>query len=148
MDVELTALAATGATTVVGLMVTETWNRARDRLVRLFSRGGDEEAAGEELQDSRDQLLGARDAEDESAAADIEAALRVWLRRVLQRDADAVGQLRDLIAEFGPERPVDGAVNNTAHVGVQNGPMVQARDISGLTIHGSTPSRSPRPERP
>ncbi|MGI3229947.1 hypothetical protein ACRJ4B_45680 [Streptomyces sp. GTA36] len=39
MEAELTALVASGATTVVGLMATDGWNTARSRLVALLQRG-------------------------------------------------------------------------------------------------------------
>jgi hypothetical protein len=137
VDMELATLAATGATTVVGLMVTETWTQAKTRLVRLLSRGGDEDAVEEELQETRDLLLGARESEDELVVADVEAAWRVRLRRLLQSDPEALEQLRALLAELAPESgDGDGAMSNTVNVGVQHGPVVQARDVSGLTIHG------------
>jgi hypothetical protein len=39
VEAELASLAASGATTLVGLMVSETWTQARDRVARSFARG-------------------------------------------------------------------------------------------------------------
>ena len=50
MEAELAALAASGATTLVGLMVSESWERAKSGLARFFGRGAPGEAAEAELQ--------------------------------------------------------------------------------------------------
>ncbi|MEV6963126.1 hypothetical protein AB0M97_28990 [Streptomyces sp. NPDC051207] len=141
MEAELAALAASGATTLVGLMVSETWTQARDRLARFFARGGDESAAEEELRVSRGELVAAREAGDEDAAADIEAAWRTRLRRALQADPTAVAELRSLLAEFEPDgggAPA-GTVRNSISGGTQYGPVLQGQQFSGLTFHSSAP---------
>ncbi|WP_069812673.1 hypothetical protein [Streptomyces sp. TP-A0874] len=139
MDAELTALAASGATTLVGLMVSEGWTQARDRLARFFARGGEAGAAEEELRLSREELVAARESEDESAASDIEAGWRTRLRRVLQADPEAAEELRSLLAEMsaGAEEPSSVAVHNTISGGVQNGPVFQGQHFSGLTFNSS-----------
>ncbi|MFD5627014.1 hypothetical protein [Streptomyces sp. NPDC127072] len=139
MEAELAALAASGATTLVGLMVSETWGQARERLTRFFARGGDERAVGEELCLSQGELAAAREAEDGETAADIEAAWRVRLRRALQADPGAAEELRSLLAEIAPDavRESLGAVHNTISGGVQHGPVVQGERFFGLTFNGS-----------
>jgi hypothetical protein len=141
VEAELAALAASGATTLVGLMVSETWAQARDRLTRFFARGGDERAVDEELCLSRIELVAAREAEDEEAAADIEAGWRTRLRRALQADPGAAEELRALLAEVAPDggsKPL-GTVHNVISGGVQNGPVFQGERFSGLTFNGSGP---------
>jgi hypothetical protein len=139
MEAELAALAASGATTLVGLMVSETWTQARDRVARFFARGGDESSAGEELTLSQRELMAARAAQDELAGADIEAVWRTRLRRVLLADPEAAEELRLLLAELDPNADDDRAasVYNSISGGVQNGPVFQGRHFSGLTFGGS-----------
>jgi hypothetical protein len=141
VEAELAALAASGATTLVGLMVSETWTQARDRLTRFFARGGDEDTAEEELRVSRGELVAAREAEDEDAVADIEAAWRTRLRRALQADPAAAEELRALLAELAPEGngPPAGTVRNSISGGTQYGPVLQGQQFSGLTFHSSAP---------
>jgi hypothetical protein len=147
VEAELTALAASGATTLVGLMVSETWTQARDRVARFFARGGDEGSAEEELRLSREELVAARESGDEDAEADIEAEWRMRMRRALRADRQAAEELRQLLAELDPgtsgERPP--AVHNSISGGVQNGPVFQGRDFSGLSF-GSSGVRPPERE--
>jgi hypothetical protein len=131
---ELAGLAVSGATTVVGLMASDAWTQARERLARFFARGGgpgEEDAVSGELQLSQ-QELAAADA-DADTAADIEAAWRTRLRRVLRDDPAAAGELRALLDELAPAAgtgPVD-VVHNTVEGGVHHGPVVQGRDFTG-----------------
>ncbi len=144
MEAELAALAASGATTLVGLMVSETWEQARDRLTRFLARGGDEEAVDEELSLARGDLVAAGEAEDPQAAADIEADWRARLRRALLADPSAAEELRSLLAELAPDagaRP-SGSVHNTVSGGVVHGPVIQGGTFSGLTFQGGVPGES------
>nr|WP_280891313.1 hypothetical protein [Streptomyces sp. LBL] len=144
MEAELTALAVSGATTLVGLMVSETWTQARDRVARFFARGGDEGSAVEELGRSHQELMAARAAQDELAGADIEAEWRTRLRRVLQADPQAAEELRSLLAELEPiiDDKQGASVHNSISGGVQNGPVIQGQHFSGLTF-GSPERVSP-----
>ncbi|MFJ4831192.1 hypothetical protein ACIP79_14900 [Streptomyces sp. NPDC088747] len=139
MEAELAALAASGATTLVGLMVSETWVQARDRLARFFARTGDERAVDEELSLSQGELAAAREADDDAAAADIEAAWRTRLRRALQADPAAAEELRSLLAEIASDdgREPRSTVHNTISGGVQHGPVFQGERFFGVTISGS-----------
>ncbi|MFF2652706.1 hypothetical protein [Streptomyces sp. NPDC058045] len=143
MEAELAALAASGATTLVGLMVSETWTQARDRVARFFARGGEDGSAEEELRLSRRELMDAQAARDELAGADIEAAWRTRLRRVLLADPRAAEELRSLLAELDPDAQHGPAVSvhNTISGGVQHGPVVQGQNFTGLTFgaSGTTP---------
>ncbi|PZT68356.1 hypothetical protein DN402_09290 [Streptomyces sp. SW4] len=143
MEAELAALAASGATTLVGLMVSETWSQARERVARFFARGADEEAIDEELRLSEQELVAARASDDELAVADIEAGWRLRLRRALQADPGAAEELRLLLAELAPGAGSDAAVtvHNSVNGGVQNGPVIQGQQFSSLTFYslGSVP---------
>ncbi|MFC5722022.1 hypothetical protein ACFP1Z_17800 [Streptomyces gamaensis] len=137
MEAELAALAASGATTLVGVMVSDAWGQAKGRLAWFFARGGDEEAAGEELSEAREELVAARAAEDAPLVADIEAGWRMRLRRVLQADPAAAEELRRLLAELEPEggEPAGGVRNSVS--GVVHGSVVQSGQIhGGISIGG------------
>jgi hypothetical protein len=130
MDAELAALAAAGATALVQQMVTDGWGNVRDRVVVFFSRGRDGEAVQGELEASRADLAAARDADDEEAADDVRASLRVRLRRTLRDDPAAAAELRALLDELAPPAtgPTSIAVNNTVnggahHIVIQTGPV-------------------------
>lgn len=133
MEAELAALAASGATTLIGLMATEAWTQARDRVAGFFSRGREEE-----LDLSRAELVAAREAGDDQAVADVEAEWRTRLRRRLQADPEAAAELRLLLDELTPQLPAQQVrdVRNTVSGGVQHGPVIQAGTISGLTFGG------------
>ena len=150
MEAELAGLAASGATTLVGLMVSDGWAQTRERVARFFARGGDGAAEVAALQSAQAELLAARDADDAGAADDVEAEWRTRLRRMLRADPAAAGELRALLAELGPLAtggPVV-AVHNTVSGGVQYSPFVQGHDFSGLTFHITNPPPSAPPADP
>ncbi|MER5222985.1 hypothetical protein [Streptomyces flaveus] len=140
MDAELATLAGTGATTVVGLMVTETWEQAKQRVVRLFAHGGEAAAVDEDLDESRDALAAATGTPDEEdLTSDVTAMVRLRLRRLLEQYPDAADELRVLVEEFAPAAGSDetGAVHNSITGGAQHGPIFQGQSFSNLTIHSS-----------
>jgi hypothetical protein len=141
MEADLAGLAASGATTLVGLMVSDAWTQTRERLARFVARGADGSAAAGELAESQAELLSARESGDAGAADDVEAEWRTRLRRLLRSDPAAADELRSLLAELGPLAtggPVV-VVHNTISGGVQHGPVVQGQNFSGLTFHASAP---------
>jgi hypothetical protein len=122
MDTGLEELAATGASTLVGLMVTDLWNQVRERIAALFGRG----RAGAELERSRQQLVAAREGGDSRAAADVEAQWRSRLRTTLAQDPQAVAALRALLQDFGqsaaaPARAESHFYGSTFHGPVHTG---------------------------
>ncbi|MFF0502158.1 hypothetical protein ACFYUH_00950 [Streptomyces fimicarius] len=137
MEAELTALAASGATTFVGLMATEAWTQVRGRVARLLARGEDTEAVDAELEESRAELTAARADSDEETAADIEAEWRTRLRRALRANPEAAAQLRDLLDELAPLQPAGHTVSvtNTISGGTQHGPVFQGEKFSNLTFN-------------
>ncbi|MFG3407146.1 hypothetical protein [Streptomyces sp. NPDC048142] len=148
MEAELTALAASGATTFVGLMATEAWTQVRGRVARILARGEDTEAVDAELEESRAELTAARADADEETAADIEAEWRTRLRRALRADPEAADELRGLLDELAPQRPAGPAVSvtNTIGGGTQHGPVIQGQTFTGLTFNSratDTPQQRP-----
>ncbi|MDT0488955.1 hypothetical protein RM717_00365 [Streptomyces griseus] len=86
----MTALAASGATALVGLMATEAWNQVRGRVARFLARNDEESAAVDaELEESRAELIGLRAGADEDSAADTEEEWRLRLRRALRTNPEA-----------------------------------------------------------
>jgi hypothetical protein len=139
VEAELAGLASSGAATLVGLMVSDAWAQARDRLAGFFGRGGDVVASAEELGLSQEELVAARAVGDEEAEADIQAAWRSRLRRALLADPGAADELRSLLEELAPAAG-DGSVvvvRNSITGGVQHGPVIQGQNFSGLTFHAS-----------
>ncbi|MFE6869764.1 hypothetical protein ACFVFS_24820 [Kitasatospora sp. NPDC057692] len=132
---ELTTLAATGATQLVGAVAADTWPAVKSGVLALWRRARPERVA-EDLEDAREQLLAA-----EEAGAD-PAGLRVllvneWqarLARLLVTHPGSAGELRALVdgllAEGGRRAP--GSVAMTAYA-TGGGSVYQAgRD---LTVH-------------
>lgn len=132
MEAELTALAASGATAFVGLMVTEAWTQARGRMARFLARGEDVDVVDAELEESREELLAARRNGDEDGAADVTAEWRVRLRRALRDNPGAAEELRGLLDELAPAHSAGTTVSvnhNTIHDGTYNGPVIMAQSI-------------------
>ncbi|GGZ48553.1 hypothetical protein [Streptomyces bluensis] len=137
MEAELTSLAVAGATALVTQMVTDGWEQARDRVVAFFTRGrdGEGEVVQAELEESRADLVAARDAGDEETAADVRDEWRLRLRRILRADPSAAVELQALLDELRPPQDQPkGTVHNTISGGVQHGTVIQAHTIGDLTI--------------
>lgn len=98
---DVSALVAAGASTLVNLMVTDGWKAAEGRFAALLGRGEKDpgQAAGE-LETSRAALEEARRRGDTRSAADLEAYWRVRLHDVIRADGDAAGLLAQLLAEL------------------------------------------------
>lgn len=146
MDSELAALASSGATTLVGLMVSDAWAQVRERVAGFFIRGGQASTVADQLALSRQELLTAQDRGDPEVAADTHAVWRTQLRRILLADPTAAGELQALLADLEPMTGQDtSVVHNHINGGTQYGPVVQGRDMSGLTFHSTPPHGSVLP---
>ncbi|MFF2537196.1 hypothetical protein [Streptomyces cyaneofuscatus] len=101
MDAELVALATSGATTLVGLLVTDGWNQARERFAALLSQTrGSQEAAEAELDHLREELMRADQSSDDARVADTTTELKMWLRRALENNAELSTELLKLVNEY------------------------------------------------
>jgi hypothetical protein len=132
MEAELASLAVAGATALVTQMVTDGWEQARDRVVAFFTRGreGEGEVVQAELEESRAELVAAREANDEEMAADVQAEWRARLRRTLRADPSAAAELQALLDELmPPDDQPQGNVYNTINGGVYSGTVIQAHTI-------------------
>ncbi|MGW3499059.1 hypothetical protein [Streptomyces sp. NPDC001020] len=139
MDSELAALAASGATTLVSLMVTDSWTHARELVGRFFSRTGSDSTAIADLDTARTRLLAAEAAGDAQSRSQWHA----HLRQLLQTDSATGTDLRDLLASLQDIVNAESrrsTVNNTVSGGTQHGPIIQSGHISRLTLHTDPPS--------
>jgi hypothetical protein len=138
MDTELVALASSGATTLVGLMVGDAWAQARTRFAALLGGGrpARQEAAEEDLDEAREELLAARERDNGGTAGEeLAAEWRNRLRRALAADPAAVAELRALLAELTPQaqQPDAGSVHNEIS-GRISGPVVQGHTFGSLAF--------------
>ncbi|WP_461034301.1 NB-ARC domain-containing protein [Streptomyces mayteni] len=113
----------TGASALVGLMVSESWERARERVGQFLARrrsasDPDPEA---QLQAARDELERGR-----RAAADVEAEWRRRLFEVFRGDPGAAVELRRMLVELAPGGSVAVVSGGTHH-----GPAFHGAHIQG-----------------
>ncbi|MFF3285625.1 hypothetical protein [Streptomyces sp. NPDC003023] len=143
MDTELAALAASGATTLVSLMVTDAWAQARELVGRLFSRTGDGAAAITALEDARAGLLAADTDHRGRTAQEITALWNAHMRQLLRTGFATGEELHEVVTSLqrlAAEIPTVAApVHNHVTGGVQHGPVIQSGRITGLTFHVSGP---------
>ncbi|MFJ9109750.1 hypothetical protein [Streptomyces sp. NPDC102283] len=132
MDAEL-ALASTGATTLVALMVTDAWSGARTRVARLLARNGEgrEDALEAEWEQARERLaLSAAPGQDASIEAEWQARFVV----LLAEHPAAACELGRLVDEFAPRergRRGEGGVafHHSTVYGVNTGDGGQNNDF-------------------
>ncbi|MGW2487901.1 hypothetical protein ACWCV9_11835 [Streptomyces sp. NPDC001606] len=145
MDAELAAMAASGATTLVSLMVTDSWTHARALMARFLARAGADTTAITGLDDARARLILTGSVADERAAAGIAAEWQTRLCGLVEtgaltdEDLSALGASLHRLAAAAAGRPA--TVHNAVSGGIQHGPIVQAGTISGLTFPPDPPPR-------
>lgn len=148
MDSELAVLAASGATTLVSLMVTDSWTHARELVGRYLTRTGADPDTFDDLQDTRTLLLAADAAERERTAREISRRYGARLRRLAEADDGSGEALRALLTSLlqlsasaaDSRRTVDNRISG----GVQHGPVVQSGTVTGLTFHVDHVDRTDR----
>jgi hypothetical protein len=150
MDAELTALAATGATTLVSLMVTDSWGRARALTGRLLRRAGANtgRVPPADLDAARDRLLRTAGPEEPRLSRrDVTEQCRADLYRMVATGTVTVaelGALVDALQELDAAAPPGpGAVHNVIEGGVQHAPVIQSGHITRLTVHAPPPPPGP-----
>ncbi|WP_333743073.1 hypothetical protein [Streptomyces ardesiacus] len=139
MDSELAVLAASGATTLVSLMVTDSWTHARELVGRYLTRTGAAPDMFDDLQDARTRLLAADAAARARTAREIGRRYVDRLLRLAEADDGSDEALRDLLSSLlqlsASAADSRGAVDNRISGGVQHGPVVQSGTVAGLTFH-------------
>jgi hypothetical protein len=133
MDID--ALAALAATTVVAAAVTDAFEAVRAKVARIFGRDNPSLPIERRLDATRRQLA-ATTGEDLARAQAAQA--RQWETRFADLLADnpaAAGAIRALVAEFrAATADAGGNVTNTVSGTVLNGPVVMGRDFRDITI--------------
>lgn len=128
MDAQVAALAGTAGTTIVTLMATDAWQRTRDGVVAIWQKVAPERAdsvAGE-LDQTRDDLLAARSAEDPQTETELRAEWQGRVRRLLLTEPHVAEELRALLDELSPQGTAGGnPVQMHAHA-TGNGRVYQA----------------------
>ncbi|MGI5286578.1 hypothetical protein ACQEVF_25015 [Nonomuraea polychroma] len=141
MEAELIALATSGATTLITLMISDAWTQVKGRVAHMLGRDDDEQDdLLHELDASRAALLHALERGDGTRAATIEAEWRARLLLLLQSDPSLVEELQSLPA------PPEGTVYNHISGRVQSGLVIQAGRIEGSTFHAPPDERAGRTE--
>ncbi|MEU5597776.1 NB-ARC domain-containing protein [Streptomyces sp. NPDC020298] len=146
MEAELAALAASGATAFVGLLVSEAFEQAKGRLARFLGRQPGGEAAEEELASTSDELARARAAGDERAQAAVHARWEERLAGIFQQDPRAAGELAWLVAESAPH--ASRTFVSLVSGGVNYGPAFQGSHIHGGIVFNVQPAQPPGPDGP
>jgi hypothetical protein len=143
MDAEMETLAASAATALVGLMVSDLWTQAKETFGRLFARRNSRTAASD-LDTARAELVAARESGQSLVVSDIEAEWRARFRRLLRQDGTVGDEIRELLRVLvpGPESDSVGNVHNVVSGGVQHGPVIQSGRISGLIFSNPAPDLS------
>ena len=102
MDAELAAMLSQAATTLVQLLTTDGWERAKSAIGSLWERVHPDrvQTLDDELADSRAALLAARDAGDDQAARDLEGEWRGRLSRLVAGDPRVADELPGLLQEL------------------------------------------------
>ncbi|MFJ8924945.1 hypothetical protein ACIRLA_00140 [Streptomyces sp. NPDC102364] len=107
MDPEIVALAGTAGTTLVGLLTTEAWQRARDGIMALWRRAEPARAdtISTELEVTRADLLAAQSDGDAESRAELGAEWQGRIRRLLATHPEEARALRALVDELRPLTP-------------------------------------------
>lgn len=116
MDAELTALSSTAAATLVALMTTDAWGRAKAALVGLWRRRHPEQATAVEADLAAAQLevAAARQVGDSSVEAELTSEWQSRLRRLVAGDEQLQAELALLVENLRPAVPDSGQAGSVA----------------------------------
>jgi hypothetical protein len=135
MDID--ALAALAANTIVAAAVTDAFEELRAKVARVFGRDKPDPGTQRRLDATRRQLTAATGEDVKSSQA---AQARQWETRFADLLADhpeAAGELQALLAEIRAVVPGPGGnVTNTISGTVRGGPVLMGRDFGDITIGG------------
>ncbi|MEV7557998.1 hypothetical protein [Streptomyces sp. NPDC089795] len=121
MDPEIAVLASTAGTTLVTLLTTEVWQRARDGVASLWRRAEPEraDAISAELDVTRSELLVAQAGGDLESSGELSAEWQGRLRRLLAAHPEETEALRTLLTELTPHTPAESSVTQHANASGQ-----------------------------
>ncbi|MGV9844627.1 hypothetical protein ACWDUB_21360 [Streptomyces fungicidicus] len=111
MDAELMALASTAGTTLVGLLVTDAWERAQEAVSMVWRRARPEQAevVEGELVQARGEAVAAQEAGDSGMRDALTAEWQLKFRRLLASSPGVADELRRILNEdLKPALPQGG----------------------------------------
>ncbi|MGW6144067.1 hypothetical protein [Streptomyces sp. NPDC055140] len=116
MDPEMAVLAGTAGTTLVTLLTTEVWQRARDGVASLWRRAEPERAGviSAELEVTRRELLAAQAGGDLESPSELGAEWQGRIRRLLAAHPEETEALRTLLNELAPYTSAESSVTQHA----------------------------------
>ncbi|WNO64006.1 hypothetical protein RPQ02_09470 [Streptomyces sp. AM2-3-1] len=116
MDPEMASLAGTAGATLVTLLTTEAWQRARDGITSLWRRAepGRAEGISAELDVTRTDLLAAQADGDLESRDELGTEWQGRIRRLLVTHPEEAEALRTLINELQPLAPALTSVSQHA----------------------------------
>lgn len=102
VDAELATVISTAATTLVRLLATDGWERAKTSLGSLWRRAHPDQpdAIDTDLADSRAAVLAARDSGNEQAERDLESEWRGRLRYLVAAEPALIAGLSELVQDL------------------------------------------------
>ena len=103
MDADLVALASSGASTLITLMATDAWAQAKRSVAALFGQSRPEAGpqVEDELEESRRELIAARNRGDDQTEEELVSQWQGRLRRLLAADPHIVTAFQAVMDELG-----------------------------------------------
>ncbi|WDO05968.1 hypothetical protein ME763_09960 [Streptomyces murinus] len=120
MDPEIAVLAGTAGTTLVTVLTTEAWQRARDGIAALWRRAEPDraEAIAAELDVTRRDLLAAQGGGDLESRTELGSEWQGRIRRLLAAHPEEAEMVRRLLDDLGSYTPGGSIV--TQHASASN----------------------------
>ncbi|MDG6108835.1 hypothetical protein Daura_06030 [Dactylosporangium aurantiacum] len=141
----LTALAMTGASTIVAAMATNAWQSTRDGVARLFRRPGHDPRVVE-AQLEGDASVVAQDEDVDGARQDLVGPWRRRLAALLREHPEAEPELRALVEEI--RRQLPAAEQRWLQINTVSGSgTLFATQGGNVIVHGAGPDQA-RPPAP
>jgi len=146
------ALAALAGNTVVAAATTDAWEAARHKFARLLGRGDpkQEQLAELRLEETRQQLTGAKSAELEQTRAALAERWTVRLADLLEEDPGVEADLRTLVQEIQAELSAQmvSAADHAVAAGRDVNISASAGGVAAGAIHGNVAPPDPTRQGP
>ena len=138
----LTALATTGANTLVAAMATDAWQVAKSGVVRLFRRVDREQQAGIEEQLNRNAVRVEQAEDGNSARQRLAPGWQLELESLLAEDPDAADELQALITEIQKQLPPVQQAWVQTNIARDHSTLFAAQG-GNVIVHQAPPDRPP-----
>jgi len=148
----LVALASLAGNTVVAAVTTDAWEAARRGFARLLGRGNpkQEQLAEQRLEETRQQLAAAEDADLEQARSALAERWAGRLADLLEEDPGVEEELRTLVQEIRAALPaaVVSAADNAVAAGRDVNVSATSGGVAAAVIHGPVAPPNPTHQGP